>query len=638
MTNPTFDKAQALAELGFQVVPWTQTSNGKTYNAKWAEVRITKETPQLIETYFKFTVRDGVAVVHPNVGIIDVDVKNGKDGYASLAALGYELPETFSYETASGGAHYYYRFPNGVTSWDNYDGLTGIDRKVANGLAHYYGEPMTQEQFDLLPFAPEWATKTKEVKEVQPPIENVAAWFDSLPEGEFSPTVASILSRIGATIDHADMVRLQYALLSEAVNGAVGVKEALSILKSVYLRDEFNTPEYQTEWTNALQGAISKLPMPKEVLSEEDEMLAEAQELARKWKITDLAKRLRAEEFAIGTRQYSWSELEAMKVDWIIDGVLAFNNNSMLVGAPNIGKTFLYIDWMCASIAGLNWAGRETKKAKFMVVIGEGMTGWSDRVKAWCAENMEDFDTIKQGIIPMSTASLASDTDIDLMATIAKNEGVDMVIFDTWNTSSGLVDENSNGEASLSLNALARMKTAVLIIHHPNAETQHSDNLKARGATAVQGKMDFVITMFQANKDKEYDAADNKYIAVSTLDKNGGKSRHSERFSLAGLYLKDAVLPDGEKTKVMVHDGADLYSNINLFFSTALKDGPKSLQEIIDWAEDNWMDKGKSGVSEKTVRNWKKLADPRCLTVTKGEKNKSIFTWTEAPLTWTPHN
>jgi hypothetical protein len=625
MTNPIFDKAQALAELGFQVVPWTQTANGKSYNAKWAEVRITKDTPQLIETYFKYSVRDGVAVVHPNVGIIDIDVKNGKNGYESLQARGLELPETFTYTTASGGAHYYYRFPDGVTSWDKYDDLEGVDRKVANGLAHYYGEPMTQEEFDLLPFAPAWATKTKVAKETQPQIEDHGAWFDALPEGEFSPSVASIIARIPRPMEHTDMVRLQYALLCEGVNGAVGVKEALVILHDAFLSGEFNTDEYRTEWTKALQGAMTKLPMPEVPLTEEDAMLAEAQELARKWKVTDLAKRIRAEEFAIGTRQYSWTELEAMKVDWIIDGVLAFNNNSMLVGAPNIGKTFLYIDWMCASIAGLPWAGRETKKAKFMVVIGEGMTGWSDRVKAWCAENMEDFDTIKQSIIPMSTASLASDTDIDLMATIAKNEGVDMVIFDTWNTSSGLVDENSNGEASLSLNALSRMKTAVLIIHHPNAETQNTDCLKARGATAVQGKMDFVITMFQAKKDSDFSAADAKYIAVSTLDKNGGKSRHSERFSLAGLYLKDAVV-DGQNTKVMVHDGADLYSNVNLFFATALKDSKKTLPELVEWAKDNW-----DGGSDKTIRRWAKIADPARLTVEKvGSKN--IYSWSEMPV------
>jgi hypothetical protein len=629
MTNPIYDKAVALTEVGFQVVPWTKTSNGKSYNVKWAEVRITKDTPQLIDTYFKYTNRDGVAVVHPNVGIIDIDVKNGKDGYASLAALGYELPETFSYETASGGAHYYYRFPNGVTSWDNYDGLTGIDRKVANGLAHYYGEPMTQEQFDLLPFAPEWATKTKVVKELQPQIEDHAIWFDSLPEGEFSPNVASIIARIPRPMEHTDMVRLQYALLCEAVNGGVGVKEALALLKDAFLSGVFNTDEYRKEWSLALQGAMTKLPMPQEELSEEDTNLAEAKELARKWKVTDLAKRLRAEEFATGTRQYSWDELESLKVDWIVDGILAYGNNSMLVGAPNIGKTFLYIDWMCASIASLNWAGRETKKAKFMVVIGEGMTGWSDRVKAWCDEHEQDYAEIRKSIVPMSQASLASDTDIDLMAQIVKEQNVDMVIFDTWNTNSGLSDENSNGEAALSLNALNRIKTGVLIIHHPNAETQNEIKLKARGATAVHGKMDFVITMFQSNYDKRYSGVGSQYITVSTLDENGGKSRHSERFTLQGLYLKDV-----NKTKVMVHDDGNINTNINKFFATALATGPKSLQDLVDWSKENWEHKGELGVSDKTIIKWAKSADDDKLVVETGEKGKKIYSW-KTELDWT---
>lgn len=43
--------------------------------------------------------------------ILDVDVKNGKDGYSNIPMLiMLELQETFNYKTKSGGAHYFLNY------------------------------------------------------------------------------------------------------------------------------------------------------------------------------------------------------------------------------------------------------------------------------------------------------------------------------------------------------------------------------------------------------------------------------------------------------------------------------------------------------------------------------------------------
>lgn len=47
--------------------------------------------------------------------VLDVDVKNGKDGFATLQATGWNLPATRTHRTKNGGgAHYLFRAPDGV--------------------------------------------------------------------------------------------------------------------------------------------------------------------------------------------------------------------------------------------------------------------------------------------------------------------------------------------------------------------------------------------------------------------------------------------------------------------------------------------------------------------------------------------
>jgi hypothetical protein len=627
----SYEYAEHAIAQGYKIIPINPANKTPYLSAGFQY----SNDPEVVATWWNVDFPDavvGIGLVDSGIAIVDIDNHEGKtNGFDTVKKLGLPTETTYKYPSLSGkGEHHWYTNPGETKSGK----LDGIDIKVTGYVITNYFVPTLEELY--IPLPDEYRSYKSRIEEGVAWDGTISEWLDLYGGMQPSYEVTALVDDLRTTgfTGNEYLFKKMVRLVHLANDGKGGVPEAMRELYSIWKATPHSSGNPEAEFLRAMHRAIlmiggGKVELTSEQVEDQrsEQLNADADALLYKWEVADLAKRKQAQKYAIGTRQYTWEELEAMKVDWIIDGVLAFNNYSMLVGAPNIGKTFLYIDWMCASIAGRQWAGRETTKAKFMVVIGEGMTGWSDRVKAWCSENMEDFDEIKKSIIPMSQASLASDADIDVMAEIIKKENIDMVILDTWNTSSGLQDENSNGEASLSLNAMTRFQTGVLVVHHPNAETQNSDCLKARGATAVQGKMDFVVTMYQAKKDKDFDGADSKYIAVSTLDKNGGKSRHSERFALAGLWLKDVA-----NTKVMVHDNGSITTSANLFFATALKDGPKSLKELVEWAEDNW-----SNGSEKSINRWAKLADPQRLTISKGEKNRNMYSWNDG-LTWTPHN
>lgn len=616
------NKAKALVKLGFSVVPCKEDKT--PYGTSWKQHPINTEA--LVDTYW-YNGHDplvGVIAGPSELAFLDLDIHGTKNGFDSIADV--NVPETsIEYRTKSGGMHKVYRAlkleGNGKADI-TIDGRKrqGVDTRVGMSYAIWHGDIPTQEAVDALPTAPVWMYESGHPVEAKTVSVDATDWLKDLPTGKYSKRVADILNSVQyGDITHDVMRNTQYALLSEGAKGEIGIPDALVAFKAMYLKDEFDTLEYHREWNNALEGALSKIQIELNVESEDEKIKRMAEDIFIRNQANALAKRMEAAKYSIGTKRYSWDELDSMEINWVVEGVLAFNNHSMLVGDSNLGKTFLYIDWMCSSIAGLSWQGRSTQPAKFMVVIGEGATGYSQRIKAWCDENNQDYEYIKQFIVPMSASSLASDSDIDILRIVALEEGIDIIIFDTWSTNSGMVDENGNAEAALALNAAARINpdAGILIVHHPDIGTAKTSAPKARGASAVQGRMDFVTTLFEQRRMDEFKGVDKMYLSLSTESDNGGKSRHSERFRVDGLYLKDV-----NKTKVVASTTSDdIYNSADKFFKMALSDGPKTTQELCD----------NNKVTRQTVNNYFAKTDK----VEKVKNGKEVqYKWKEDDLSW----
>lgn len=91
--------------------------------------------------------------------VLDVDVKGGKDGHATLAQLGYEIPPTRSHKTQTGGGrHYLFHMP-GDTEIRSSAGKIGpgVDTRADGGYIVWWpaiGLPVDNAQI-LLPI-PQW--------------------------------------------------------------------------------------------------------------------------------------------------------------------------------------------------------------------------------------------------------------------------------------------------------------------------------------------------------------------------------------------------------------------------------------------------------------------------------------------------
>jgi len=71
---------------------------------------------ELVATWFSLDYPQAVVGVHAgasNLVILDLDKKNGKNGFESVDDGWLDIPESFNYDTPSGGRHYIYQAPEG---------------------------------------------------------------------------------------------------------------------------------------------------------------------------------------------------------------------------------------------------------------------------------------------------------------------------------------------------------------------------------------------------------------------------------------------------------------------------------------------------------------------------------------------
>lgn len=165
----TLDDALDLVRRGFWIFP-IRPNDKKPAVKEWQHAA-TRDV-ETVRKYFG----DGAAAGPPNLGVftgrfgddgallvVDVDVKKGKDGNASLLRLeldGYELPDTLTTETPTGGRHLFFRVDVPVRQGADKIGV-GLDIRSRGGYVLGAGSTIDGKAYrwlldsDVQP-APQW--------------------------------------------------------------------------------------------------------------------------------------------------------------------------------------------------------------------------------------------------------------------------------------------------------------------------------------------------------------------------------------------------------------------------------------------------------------------------------------------------
>ena len=101
------DLALQFANHGYKVFPLKENSKDGQVLKSWKNEA--SNDPTQIQNWWRNNFNYNLAVRTGNgLVVIDVDVKNGKDGRTKFNEYSHDFPKTFTVKTPSGGYHYWY--------------------------------------------------------------------------------------------------------------------------------------------------------------------------------------------------------------------------------------------------------------------------------------------------------------------------------------------------------------------------------------------------------------------------------------------------------------------------------------------------------------------------------------------------
>lgn len=368
-------RAVELARLGYRVFP-VQPANRDPYGNATVAAALGIPTPAEGEGGCKLAVDDpdkaarlfsafpaariGIATGRGLVAL-DVDMKEGKDGAATLQEQGrWPPPDTFWQKTQSGGWHFLYRCagpaPNDVEKLGS-----GLDRRGDGGYIIDYDLPLVP--FASLPFAPDWLTHGA--------IETAGNKREN--GGRKAPDYQTALRAL-QSIDPNDLERNDWLLLSGAFYTATenlpGADRALDDWQEWNLAYDGNDPAGNARTWHGFARSLTN---------------GDATTLAKMCNDPDATARLLGLGAPVAmpvaqiapSRSVDWftpADLVGAppEQEWLVKDMIPGSNVTLLYGDGGTGKSLLALQ-LAAAVAGggLMWLNRCPKPGRALYLSAE---------------------------------------------------------------------------------------------------------------------------------------------------------------------------------------------------------------------------------------------------------------------------
>ena len=435
--------------------------------------------------------------------VVDVDLKDGKDGFRALEAAGVSLEDTICQSTPTGGKHFLLsvdgKMPNAVGLFGR---ESGIDVRADGGyiVAH-------PSVIDGKPY--EWLDEG--MTELQAAPEEIVKRLQSRTKGEVS--AEPITFDESSLPDLESRVRQAAEYLSEcepAVQGAAGHSSLLAACNALLwgfalkrsiatkLLWEYYNPRCQPPWDETdisdrrdferkYEQALSyKTHRPLGYMLHE--VISDS--------VDGFLDSLPAEEEGAHESMFASADdliEDDTPVKWLVKGTLPETGLGMMYAPPSEGKSFVAIDFAARVAAGLSWHGSKTKQGTVVYLAGEGISGMRLRVKAWSQRrNARGY--------PLYVSKRGGDLDtIEGLHKVVKDikkleDTPKLIVVDTlarWQAG----DENSTQDASRFVAAcdalVDNFKCYVLLIHHSGKDVEKG----YRGSSAFKGAVDTEMSL-----------------------------------------------------------------------------------------------------------------------------------------------
>ncbi|MGX2994094.1 AAA family ATPase [Streptomyces sp. JNUCC 64] len=219
----------------------------------------------------------------------------------------------------------------------------------------------------------------------------------------------------------------------------------------------------------------------------------------------------------------------------LLEGIFYRKTLSRVVGHSASMKSFVMLSMAAHMGWGEDWHGCrvQSQGVKTLMVVAEGSEGIKARKLA-----LEQFHGRKLENVYFLTRAIQIDPgsrDWQQLTTAVKENGIDLVVFDTQSRCTVGLEENSNREMAQVVATLDKLiaatGVAVCLVHHSTGDqSTNGSTLKGRGAGAVRAalqseifvKRDRKLNLVTVSTDKAKDAASRKVVLEPVIQEVNG--------------------------------------------------------------------------------------------------------------------
>ena len=453
------------------------------------------QDPDEIERLFSM---QGAALIGVPTGaisglsVIDIDVRDGKQGEKWVKDNAELLGQTRVAETQSGGWHYYYQHTGDIRNRAGIDGCVDV-----RGDGGYVIFPRS--------IGYKWLNDN----EFAPFPKQVAAQASGVAGNSLSaPMGASDTDAWGNITDGREKYMARIVLASVAdyyrENGTFPTVDWM--VSNVY-------PQYEAR----VKSRTGDLNAEGRGIDEFRKKVTSTITRGREGKLPDLnfapAKAVTPVGLQASPGQVSGRGFERqiklrtlgelsntppptfMIADYIIEKSFA-----VMYGAPASYKSFLAIDWALSIAHGADWNGRPTQQGVVVYLAMEGQSGITNRAEAWHRDRKLSNEGVPFYAVtnPISMAD-AEATDVALLSQAVKDLLGDvnpsLFVVDTLARSFGGADENSATDMGIFVRNCDILREqfdcSVLAVHHSGKDVEKG----LRGSSALLGAVDTSIAL-----------------------------------------------------------------------------------------------------------------------------------------------
>lgn len=504
--------------------------------------------------------------------VLDVDVKNGRNGLADLQTLP-AIPDTFTVKTPSGGFHLYFRTPDGVEVSNSAKNLpAGLDVRGASGYVLAPGSVVDGKPYTIASAAP-----------VAPAPEWLLERLRSAPERKSAPgdmigaldtpaaveRAKAIIAKAAPAIEGERGNDATYALAARLFPLGLSIETVFDLLQD--WNDKCCPPWDDDELTHILENARTY----KQEKIGFDNPLHGLETIPRP-------------ENAFGAGVTRWTRTaehfaEIPPRPWLADKRM-LRSKITIVNAPgSTGKSLLALQWACSLALGPGLgefsALKPRERTNVLVVNMEDDLAEMEmrlaavtmhfklpeaellgRVHLWSGQTPGQMPFVVARK-DARTGAVSEGEVVDMLIEYCRDNGIGAVIIDPL-VDTHECEENSNGEVQRVMRIYRRVATklncALVLIHHTKKPPAASGDGFAgsadagRGASAAINAARVGLTLFQmSQKDGE------KYGIASTVRHryvrlDDSKANLFMASNRADWFRKESVeLPNGDQVGVL---------------------------------------------------------------------------------------